>query len=109
VKTRIRLRKTLISCREKSHVAINLGSARHIAALTLPAESEAGPDPYALKSNPWVEFGGLGADDDASRGIIEFWSPLMQSPTALFFFDGKFQFIEDSVQEGNDAFGASPI
>jgi hypothetical protein len=33
----------------------------------------------------------------------------MQSPTALFFFDGKFQFIEDSVQEGNDAFGASPI
>jgi DNA-binding CsgD family transcriptional regulator len=35
VKTRIRLRKTLISCREKSHVAINLGSARHIAALTI--------------------------------------------------------------------------
>jgi len=71
--------------------------------LAVPEDSRAQPDPYAPKWNPWVEFGGLGGD--ASRGIIEFWSPLMQSPTALFFFDGKFQFIEDSVQEGNAQFG----
>jgi hypothetical protein len=62
------------------------------------------PDPYAPKWNPWVEFGGLGGDGDG-RGIVEFWSPLMQGPTALFFFDGKFQFIEDNAQEGNAQFG----
>jgi hypothetical protein len=69
-----------------------------------PQALAAQPDPYAPKWHPWVEFGGLGGDGDG-RGIVEFWSPLMQSPTALFFFDGKFQFIEDNAQEGNAQFG----
>jgi hypothetical protein len=49
-----------------------------------------------------------GGDGDG-RGIVELWSPIMQSPTALFFFDGRFQFIEDNAQEGNAQFGLRKI
>lgn len=75
------------------------------AFLALPANaSEQQSSLQERQWNPWVEWGGVGGNDDG-RGIIEFWSPLMQSQTALFFFDGRFQFIEDSVQEGNAQFG----
>jgi hypothetical protein len=75
------------------------------ALFGLPEEARAQGGPYAPKWHPWVEFGGLGADDDDSRGIVELWSPILQGPAALFFFDGKFQFIEDDAQEGNAQFG----
>jgi hypothetical protein len=72
-------------------------------AVALPETSRA--DPYAPKWHPWVEFGGLGATDDDNRGVVELWSPILQGPTALFFFDGRFQFIADDAQEGNAQFG----
>jgi hypothetical protein len=72
------------------------------ALIGFPHAAAAGPDPYAPKWNPWVEFGGLGADDDNSRGIVELWSPLLQGPTALFFFEAL------PVHRGRRAGGQRP-
>ena len=79
-----------------------------LGLVALPAAANAGESasvPIGRNWNPWVEFGGLGADDDHSRALIELWAPLMQGPSALLFFDGRFQFIEQSTQEGNAQFG----
>jgi hypothetical protein len=75
------------------------------ALFSFPLAATAQPDPYAPKWHPWVEFGGLGADDDDSRALGELWMPLLQGPSALFFFDGKFQFFEEDVREINAALG----
>jgi hypothetical protein len=91
-----------------------LGALRHrLAACALSAAALFGflqpvaaqADPYAQQWNPWVELGGLGADDDDSRALGELWMPLLQGPSALFFFDGKFQFFEEDVREINAALG----
>jgi hypothetical protein len=91
-----------------------LGALRHLlAACALSAAALLGflqpvaaqADSYAQKWNPWVELGGLGADDDGSRALGELWMPLLQGPSALFFFDGKFQFFEEDVREINAALG----
>jgi hypothetical protein len=104
----------------RQKVAVKVGAEARVSALLhwlaacgllagaligLPYAAAAEPNPLSPKWHPWVESGGLGADDDDSRAFIELWPPLLQGPTALFFFDGKFQFIEDSAQEGNAQFG----
>ena len=59
----------------------------------------------AKKWHPWFEFGGYYNNDDASRGEVTLFLPIMQSHDNLTFFDARGKFFEEDVTEGNFAIG----
>ena len=55
--------------------------------------------------SPWVEFGGYYGSDNASRGEIAGWLPLIQGSDRLLFLDARGKLFEDEFFEGNVAVG----
>lgn len=53
------------------------------------------------KWSAWSEFGGAYKSDDASRGSVTLFAPLMQGPRDLLFIDARGKLFEDSAKEGN--------
>ena len=53
------------------------------------------------KWSAWSEFGGAYKTDDASRGSVTLFAPLMQGPRDLLFVDARGKLFEDSAKEGN--------
>ena len=53
----------------------------------------------------WWEFGGFYNSEDASRGEVVFFAPLMQSSHSLFFADVRGKLYEEDAQEVNFALG----
>jgi hypothetical protein len=83
-----------------------LAAGLFAAAMLFLAQNAAAESPQGTpKWDPWAELGGYWGSDDSSRGVGELWAPLLQGPTALLFFDGRFQLFEEDVREGNAALG----
>lgn len=53
------------------------------------------------KWSAWSEFGGAYKTDDASRGSVTLFAPLMQGPRDLLFVDARGKIFEESAKEGN--------
>jgi hypothetical protein len=71
-------------------------------ALYGPAAHATAPEP---KWSAWSEFGGVVGSDDASRGELALFAPLLQNPDTIVFVDLRGKFFEEDVQEGNYAVG----
>lgn len=55
------------------------------------------------KWEAWIDGGAFYSNKDESRGETTLWAPLLQSPTAVFFFEGQGKLFEESQREGNFA------
>lgn len=53
------------------------------------------------KWSAWSEFGGAYKTDNASRGGVTLFVPVMQGPRDLLFVDARGKLFEDSAKEGN--------
>ena len=53
------------------------------------------------KWDPWVEFGGYGANEDRSRGEANVFMPIWQDADSLFYFQGKGKFFGGTIRRAH--------
>jgi hypothetical protein len=76
-----------------------------IALSRSPALADGLPPAYA-KWSPWLEISGAKSNlDEATRGELAFWGPLVQNRSSLLFVDVRGKWFEDAQREGNFALG----
>jgi len=89
-----------------SHLVAAIVSLLVITSLQAHAEPlPQSPTEISQKWSAWWEFGGYYTSDDASRGEVTLFSPLLQGPDDLVFLDARGKLFEQDVSEGNFALG----
>ncbi|WP_417666782.1 inverse autotransporter beta domain-containing protein [Roseibium sp.] len=75
------------------------------ASINLLSGTAALSEEPIAKWRGWGEFGGYFGSDNASRGEVAIFAPLLQNGTSLLFTDVRGKLFEDNAREGNAALG----
>lgn len=90
----------------KRHFRAHIAFPALVFAACLPASSAfAEPVSAPDKWRGWGEVGSYFGTDNASRGEVAIFAPLLQSETGLLFTDVRGKLFEEDNQEGNAALG----